>query len=55
MALRNSILQISYASLLFLFAGVLLDGQVARDDDGRHQGAGGEDQAGAGRGESECE
>ena len=32
-------------------AGVLLDGSVPRDDDGRHPGTGGGDQEGAGRGE----
>ena len=34
-------------------AGVLLDGSVPRDDDGRHPGTGGGDQEGAGRGEGE--
>merc|ERR1719397_1041438 len=33
--------------------GVLLDGPVPRDDDGRHPGTGGGDQEGAGRGEGE--
>ena len=34
-------------------SGVLLDGSVPRDDDGRHPGTGGGDQEGAGRGEVE--
>ena len=33
--------------------GVLLDGPVPRDDDGRHPGLGGGDQEGAGRGEGQ--
>ena len=37
----------------WLYPGVLLDWQVARDDHGGHQGAGGADQAGAGRGEGQ--
>ena len=37
-------------SIIPLFAVVLLDGQVARDDDGGHPRAGGGDQEAAGRG-----
>ena len=33
--------------------GVLLDGPVPRDDDGRHPGTGGGDEKGAGRGEGQ--
>ena len=55
---HNLILHITHfdtISLLLLGPGVLLDGQVARPQHGRHQGPGGPDQARAGRGEGEGE